>query len=70
MTIQNEILHFEKLIYVSIKMKQKVMKKHHELRKYEHLKIVKIMEHIRRIYYFLDMNKLIEKKTTICLFCN
>ena len=64
------MLHFEKLMYVSIKIKQEVIKKHHESRIYEHLKIVKIMKHIRRNYYFSDMKKLMEKKITIYLFCN
>ena len=42
MTIQDEILHFEKLMYVSVKIRQKVIKKHHESRIYEHLESSKL----------------------------
>ena len=62
MTIQNEILHFEKLMYVLVKIKQEIIKKYHESRIYKHSEMVKTMKHICRNYYFSNMKKLMEKK--------
>ena len=49
-------------MYVSVKLKQKMIKQHHELRIYKHSEIAKIMKHIRGNYYFSDIKKLIEQK--------
>ena len=57
-------------MYVLIKLKREMIKKHHESRIYKHQEIFKTMKYIRRNYYFSNMKKLIEKKITICLFCN
>jgi hypothetical protein len=64
--IREEILHFEELMYVSIKLRQEVIKKHQKSRTYEHLEIAKIMKHIWRNYYFSEMKKAIEKYLTTC----
>ena len=64
------MIHFEGLVYVPISVRTKIVKQHHNFRIYEHSGVGKIMEHIRKNYYFPGMRKLVEKHIAVCIECN
>lgn len=45
------------LIYVLVKLREEVIKKHHDDLTHGHMGIEKTVEHISRNYYFLNMNR-------------
>ena len=67
--IQDKMLIFQNLIYVSTRCKQKVINIYHVLKIHEHQDFNKIYERIFRIYYFLKMRKQIEDTIRKCDIC-
>ena len=55
---------------VSINLKTKVIKQHHDSRIYKHPRVDKIMKHIQKNYYFSRMRKIVKKHIAICIECN
>ena len=57
-------------MYISINLKTKVIKQHHDFRIYEHPEVDKIMKHIQKNYYFPEIKKMIKKHIAVCVKCN
>ena len=64
--IQNEILTFQDLIYVSTRCRQEVINIYHDLKIHKHQRSDKIIERIFRIYYFSKLRKQIEDTIRKC----
>ena len=67
--IQEEILLFQDLIYVSTRCKQEIVNIYHKSRIHKHQKFDKIIEKIFRIYYFSKLRKQIKNIIRKCDVC-
>ena len=66
---ENELLLFEKLLYVSKNLRKKVIQSHHEKSLQDHTDAAKTLEKIQRNYYFSNMRKQVEELTKECDLC-
>ena len=57
---ESGLFHLHGLIYVPVKLREEVIKKHHDDLTHGHMGIEKTVEHISRNYYFPNMNRLSE----------
>ena len=69
-TIEDQTLHFQGLVYVPNSVRTKVVEQHHNPRIYGHPGVGKTMEHIQRNYYFPGMRKAVERHIAMCVECN
>ena len=69
MKIAKKLLLFQKLIYVSLTTRKKMIKQHHNDALTEHFEIDKTVKLIFRNYYFLQIKQKMKKHIQQCKQC-